>query len=101
MGGIVWDASRALFEHSLPDLDNGRIVNENLAECHVPANADIGEVDVRFVDSQDLHLDPLGARGIGEIGITGMTAAIANAFHHATGRRVRDLPLRLDALLAT
>jgi xanthine dehydrogenase YagR molybdenum-binding subunit len=100
MGGIVWAASLALFEDSLLDLASGRVANANLAEYHVPVNADIGEIDVRFVDSEDLHLDPLGVRGIGEIGITGMAAAIANAVHHATGTRVRDLPIRLDALLA-
>jgi xanthine dehydrogenase YagR molybdenum-binding subunit len=99
MGGIVWAASFALFEDALFDLATGHVANANLAEYHVPVNADIGEVDVRFVDSQDLHLDPLGARGIGEIGITGMTAAIANAVWHATGTRVRNLPIRLDALL--
>jgi xanthine dehydrogenase YagR molybdenum-binding subunit len=99
IGGIVWAASFALLEESLLDLDTGHIVNSNLAEYHVPVNADIGEIDARFVDSDDPHLDPLGVRGVGEIGITGMAAAIANAVHHATGKRLRRLPIRLDDLL--
>jgi len=99
MGGIVWAASLALFEDARLDLKTGRVANANLAEYHVPVNADIGEIDVRFVDSPDTVLDPLGVRGIGEIGITGMAAAIANAVYHATGRRVRDLPITLDRLL--
>ena len=77
----------------------GRIVNENLAEYHVPVNADIRKISVAFIDSEDMHLDPLGIRGIGEIGITGMTAAIANAVYHATGKRIRDLPITLDKLM--
>jgi xanthine dehydrogenase YagR molybdenum-binding subunit len=101
MGGIVWAASMALFEEALLDRTTGHIVNSTLSEYHVPVNADIGEIDVRFVDSEDLHLNPLGARGIGEIGITGMAAAIANAVYHATGKRLRDLPIRLDDLLAS
>ncbi len=99
MGGIVWAASMALFEHSMHDPHVGRIVNENLAEYHVPVNADIRKISVAFIDSEDMHLDPLGIRGIGEIGITGMTAAIANAVYHATGKRIRDLPITLDKLM--
>ncbi|MGA9422614.1 MAG: xanthine dehydrogenase family protein molybdopterin-binding subunit, partial [Rhodanobacteraceae bacterium] len=99
IGGIVWAASMALFEHSMHDPHVGRIVNENLAEYHVPVNADIRKVSVAFIDSEDMHLDPLGIRGIGEIGITGMTAAIANAVYHATGKRIRDLPITLDKLM--
>jgi xanthine dehydrogenase YagR molybdenum-binding subunit len=99
MGGIVWAASMALLEDARFDLKTGRVVNANLAEYHVPVNADIGEIDVRFVDSADTVLDPLGIRGIGEIGITGMSAAIANAICHATGKRLRELPITLDRLL--
>ena len=98
-GGIVWGVGMALTEESLLDPATGRYVNENLAEYHVPVNADIGAIDVTVVDESDTRFNPLGIRGIGEIGITGATAAIANAVYHATGRRVRDLPITLDKLL--
>jgi xanthine dehydrogenase YagR molybdenum-binding subunit len=77
----------------------GRAVNGNLAEYHVPVNADIGEIDIIVVDESDPHINELGAKGIGEIGITGVAAAIANAVYHATGKRVRDLPITLDKLI--
>jgi xanthine dehydrogenase YagR molybdenum-binding subunit len=99
MGGIVWGISLALFEETVFDNRNGRAVNGNLAEYHVPVNADIGDIDVSVVDEEDPHVNPLGAKGIGEIGITGVGAAIANAIYHATGKRVRDLPITLDKLL--
>jgi len=90
----------ALFEDSLLDPRYGRFVNNNLAEYHVPVNADIGRIDVTVVEENDTAFNPLGARGIGEIGITGVPAAIANAVYHATGKRVRDLPITLDKLIA-
>ena len=99
-GGIVWGVGMALLEDSLLDPRYGRYVNNNLTEYHVPVNADIGRIDVTFVDENDTIFNPLGARGIGEIGITGVPAAIANAVYHATGRRIRDLPITLDKLLA-
>ena len=99
-GGIVWGTSFALLEDSLMDARNGRIVNANLAEYHVPVNADVGTIDVTFVDHPDYAFNPLGIRGIGEIGITGVPAAVCNAIHHATGRRLRDLPMTLDKLLS-
>jgi len=99
IGGLVWGAGLALFEETLRDTRNGRIVNANLAEYHVPVNADIGEVDVAFVDGNDTAFNPLGARGVGEIGITGAGGAIANAVFHATGRRIRDVPITLDKLI--
>lgn len=99
IGGIVWGVSMALFEESMLDLNTGRIVNSNLAEYHVPVNADVPDVEVLVVDEDDPHVNPLGAKGIGEIGITGVPAAIANAVYHATGKRVRDLPITLDKLL--
>jgi xanthine dehydrogenase YagR molybdenum-binding subunit len=99
MGGLVWAAGLALFEESLYDVRNGRVANANLAEYHVPVNADIGEIEVAFVDGSDTNFNPLGARGIGEIGITGAGGAIANAVYHATGRRIRDVPITLDRLI--
>jgi xanthine dehydrogenase YagR molybdenum-binding subunit len=99
IGGMVWGVSFALYEDSVHDQRLGRIVNNNLAEYHVPTNADIGPIDIVWVDSSDEHVDPIGAKGIGEIGITGASAAVANAVYHATGKRVRDLPITLDKLL--
>jgi xanthine dehydrogenase YagR molybdenum-binding subunit len=99
MGGVVMGISMALMEESVLDQRYGRIVNANLAEYHVPTNADIGVIDVDVVEDDDPHINPLGARGIGEIGITGVVAAVANAVYHATGVRVRELPITLDKLL--
>jgi xanthine dehydrogenase YagR molybdenum-binding subunit len=99
MGGIVWGIGLALFEETLVDGRAGRAVNGNLAEYHVPTNADIQGIDVQIVDEDDPHVNPLGAKGIGEIGITGVAAAIANAVYHATGKRVRDLPITLDKVM--
>jgi xanthine dehydrogenase YagR molybdenum-binding subunit len=99
MGGIVWGVGMALMEETWRDPRNGRFVNANLADYHVPVNADIGSIETLVVPEDDPHVNPLGAKGIGEIGITGVGAAIANAAYHATGRRVRDLPITLDKLL--
>jgi xanthine dehydrogenase YagR molybdenum-binding subunit len=99
MGGVVWGVGMALMEATEYDLRTGRPVNANLAEYHVPVNADIGVIDIVVVPEQDAHINPLGAKGIGEIGITGVAAAIANAVYHATGKRVRDLPITLDKVL--
>jgi xanthine dehydrogenase YagR molybdenum-binding subunit len=100
LGGIVWGVGMALHEEAFVDHETGRVLNANLAQYHVPVNADIGELDVTFVDEDDQQFNPLGARGIGEIGITGVAAAIANAVYHATGRRIRDLPITPDKLIA-
>ena len=99
MGGVVWGVGMALMEQTEYDLRYGRAVNANLAEYHVPVNADIGAIDIVVVPEKDMHVNPLGAKGIGEIGITGVAAAIANAVYHATGKRVRDLPITLDKVL--
>jgi xanthine dehydrogenase YagR molybdenum-binding subunit len=99
MGGMVWGVATALEEEGLLDARFGRVVNANFAEYHVPVNADIGELDVQFVGPPDTRFNPLGVRGIGEIGITGVPAAIANAVYHATGVRVRDLPITLDKVV--
>ncbi len=100
IGGIVWGISLALQEQTHLDALTGRPVNNNLAEYHVPVNADIGEIDVSVLDIPDTKFNPLGARGIGEIGITGVSAAIANAIYHATGKRLRHAPITPDQLLA-
>ena len=99
MGGVVWGLGMALMEQTMLDARTGRILNANLAEYHVPTNADIGDIDVEVIAEDDPYINPLGARGIGEIGITGVAAALANAVFHATGIRVRDLPITLDKLL--
>lgn len=99
IGGVVWGISMALHEEALRDHAFGRVMNHSLAEYHVAANADVGTIDVVFVDERDEHVNALGAKGLGEIGILGVAAAVANAIHHATGRRVRDLPITLDKLL--
>lgn len=99
IGGMVWGISKALEEESVIDHHVGRIMNHNLAEYHVPVNADIHHLDVIFVEEEDTIVNPLGAKGLGEIGIVGMPAAIANAIYHATGKRIRDLPITLDKLL--
>ncbi|MDP9107570.1 MAG: xanthine dehydrogenase family protein molybdopterin-binding subunit [Pseudomonadota bacterium] len=99
VGGIVWGIGQALLERTELDPLTARPVNANLGEYHVPVNADIGSIDVIVVDENDPHINALGAKGIGEIGITGVAAAIANAVYHATGKRIRDLPITLDKLI--
>jgi xanthine dehydrogenase YagR molybdenum-binding subunit len=98
-GGIVWGVSFALHEQAHIDPTHGRTVNETLAEYHVPVNADIGTIDVTVTGIPDTKFNPLGARGIGEIGITGAAAAIGNAIYNATGKRVRDYPITLDKIM--
>jgi xanthine dehydrogenase YagR molybdenum-binding subunit len=100
-GGIVWGVGFALTEETHLDPVTGRPVNANLAEYHVPVNADIGVLDVTVLNIPDMKFNPLGARGIGEIGITGAMAAVANAIYNATGKRVRDYPITPDKLLRT
>jgi len=99
MGGIVWGIGAALQEESSLDTRYGRFTNANLAEYHVPVNADIDTLDIAFIGRPDPYINSLGVRGIGEIGITGVPAAIANAVYHATGVRVRDLPITLDKVM--
>jgi xanthine dehydrogenase YagR molybdenum-binding subunit len=98
MGGVVWGIGMALHEETLHDHHFGRIMNANIAEYHVPVNADVHDIDVIFVDEPDDIINPLGIKGVGEIGIVGVAAAITNAIYHATGKRVRDLPITLDKL---
>jgi xanthine dehydrogenase YagR molybdenum-binding subunit len=99
IGGIVWGISQALLEETHIDRRSGRYVNADLAEYHVPVNADIGTIDVTFVEEKDDHVNPIGVKGVGEIPIVGVAASVANAIYHATGTRVRDLPITLDKLL--
>jgi xanthine dehydrogenase YagR molybdenum-binding subunit len=89
----------ALQEETLTDHRFGRFMTHDLANYHVPVNADIGTIDVIFVDERDEEINKLGVKGVGEIGIVGTAAAIANAVYHATGKRVRDLPITIDKLL--
>jgi xanthine dehydrogenase YagR molybdenum-binding subunit len=98
MGSVVWGIGMALHEETLVDHKFGRIMNANIAEYHVPVNADVYDIKVIFVDEPDDIVNPLGIKGLGEIGIVGVAAAIANAIYHATGKRVRDLPITLDKL---
>ena len=98
-GGMIWGVSFALHEQTATDLRSGRIMNANLAEYHVPVNADIPSVEAILVDEDDAHVNALGIKGVGEIGITGTGGAVANAVWHATGIRVRRFPIRIDDLL--
>lgn len=101
MGGIVWGIGMALEEESILDHNFGRFMNHNLADYHIPVNADIHDITVLFVDEQDSVVNPIGVKGVGELGVVGVAAAIANAVHHATGKRIRTLPITLDKLLAS
>lgn len=99
IGGMTMGMSMALLEESVMDEEFGDYLNHDLAQYHIPSCADVADIDARWVDEDDPHLNPVGAKGIGEIGIVGTAAAVANAVHHATGVRVRDLPIRLDRLV--
>lgn len=99
LGGMVWGIGLALLEETQRDARDARVVTRELADYHVPINADVPEIDVIMVPEEDPHVSDVGAKGLGELGITGMGAAIANAVYHATGKRVRDLPITLDKLL--
>ncbi|MBL6459100.1 xanthine dehydrogenase family protein molybdopterin-binding subunit [Belnapia sp. T6] len=99
MGGMIWGISAALHEATEIDPHAARYVNDNIAEYLMPVNADVRSIEVIMVPEQDAQVNPLGIKGIGEIGIVGMNAAISNAVWHATGRRIRDLPIRIEDLL--
>ena len=100
IGSVVGGIGMALHEETLIDHRFGRIMNANIAEYHVPVHADVHDIQVIFVDEPDSIINPLGMKGVGEIGIVGVAAAVANAVYHATGKRVRDLPITLDKLKA-
>lgn len=99
LGGMIWGLGSALHEATEVDRRRARFVNANIAEYLVPVSADVGEVVVEMLPEEDRHVNPLGAKGIGELGIVGTAAAIANAVYHATGVRVRELPIRMEKLL--
>ncbi|HEV7438556.1 MAG TPA: xanthine dehydrogenase family protein molybdopterin-binding subunit [Methylobacterium sp.] len=99
LGGVVMGIGSALEEESMLDHRLGRFMNHNLGEYHVPVNADIYDIDVIFVDEED-KANPLGVKGLGEIGIVGTAAAITNAVFHATGKRIRHLPITVDKVIA-
>ena len=99
IGGLVWGMGLALFERTERDSRTARVVTRDLADYHVPVHADVPAMEIIVVPEEDPHVNEIGAKGIGEIGITGIGAAIANAVYHATGTRVRDLPITFDKLL--
>ena len=98
-GALVWAVGAALSEESEVDPRFGGFLNANIAEYQIPVNADIGALEVDFIDEPDTQVNALGAKGLGEIASVGAAAAVANAVHHATGRRIRDLPIRIEKLL--
>lgn len=99
LGGMTMGLSMALYEHSVFDPRTGHVLNHDLAEYHVPTEADVAELSAEWIDEHDPYVNPMGSKGIGEIGIVGTAAAVVNAVYHATGVRVRDLPVTLDKLL--
>jgi xanthine dehydrogenase YagR molybdenum-binding subunit len=99
LGGMIWGVSFALYEGAVVDRRSGRIVNANLAEYLVPVNADLPSLEAHMIDEHDPHVNALGIKGVGEIGITGTAGAVANAVWHATGIRVRRFPVRIDDLV--
>ena len=91
----------ALFEETVADPASGRLVTSDLAQYLVPVNADIPEIEIDFIEIPDYRFNSLGIRGVGEIGITGVAAAVANAVYNATGKRVRDLPLLPEKIMSS
>ena len=98
-GAVVGGIGMALTEETVMDHRMGRIVNASLGEYHVPVNADMPKIEAFFVEERDDKVNPLGAKGIGEVGYVGVASAVANAVFHATGKRIRQLPITLDKLL--
>jgi xanthine dehydrogenase YagR molybdenum-binding subunit len=99
IGGMTMGIGMALHEESVMDREFGDYLNHDLAQYHVPVNADVPHLEAHWIDEEDPHLNPMGAKGIGEIGIVGAAAAVANAVAHATGARFRELPIRPDRVL--
>jgi xanthine dehydrogenase YagR molybdenum-binding subunit len=99
VGGMIGGIGMALMERTVLDPRDGRPVNAHMADYLVPVNLDIGSLEGHFVEEHDLHVNPLGVKGLGEIAFVGMAPAIANAVFHATGKRVRNLPIRIEDVL--
>jgi xanthine dehydrogenase YagR molybdenum-binding subunit len=99
IGGMIWGVSAALYEEAVVDPRFGAFITQDLANYHVPVHADIGEVDAVMLDEFDTHANVLGSKGVGELGICGAGAAVANAVYNACGARVRDYPITLDKIL--
>ncbi|WP_445191732.1 xanthine dehydrogenase family protein molybdopterin-binding subunit [Sphingomonas sp. Tas61C01] len=99
LGGMTFGIGTALHEELIHDTRSGKLVNHDLAEYHVPVNADVPQLEVEFIEERDIHANPLHAKGIGELGISGSGAAIASAIYNAVGIRVRDFPITLDKLI--
>ncbi len=99
LGGMIWGVSFALHEQAVMDTRSGRTMNANLAEYHIPVNADVPSLETLLIEEHDPHVNALGIKGVGEIGITGTAGAVANAVWHATGVRVRKFPITLDRLI--
>jgi xanthine dehydrogenase YagR molybdenum-binding subunit len=98
-GGMIWGMSFALHEHAITDRRSARILNANLAEYHLPVNADVPDLEALMIDEHDPYVNALGIKGVGEIGITGSAGAVANAVWHATGIRVRRFPIKIEDLV--
>jgi len=99
-GGLVWGIGAALTEESEVDPRFGGFLNTNIAEYQVPVNGDVRHLEVEFIDEPDSQYNAVGAKGVGEVASVGAAGAIANAVFHATGKRVRDLPIRIEKLMA-
>ena len=100
LGGMIWGLGMALMEETPLDARFGRYVGKSFADYHIPVHADIGEITAEWVDEEDPYINPMGAKGIGEVGIVGVAAAVANAVYNATGRRIRSLPITPEKVLA-
>jgi xanthine dehydrogenase YagR molybdenum-binding subunit len=98
-GGMIWGVSFALHEQAVIDKRSGRILNANLADYHIPVNADVPSLEALMIDEHDPHVNALGIKGVGEIGVTGSAGAVANAVWHATGIRVRRFPIGIHDLV--
>jgi xanthine dehydrogenase YagR molybdenum-binding subunit len=99
IGGMTMGIGMALLEETIVDTEFGGFANHDLAQYHVPVNADVPDIEATWIEEEDFAVNPMGSKGIGEIGIVGTAAAVANAVHHATGVRIRELPIRPDRLL--
>jgi xanthine dehydrogenase YagR molybdenum-binding subunit len=100
IGGVVGGIGMALMEEGIIDHRYGKWVNNNFADYHVPVHADVPHIETLFVNKPDPIINPMGAKGMGEIALIGFAAAVANAVYHATGKRIRELPITVEKLMA-